>query len=357
MFSDICDMNMKKIRAFVLSILLFAMTCLTACSKEAEEAAAAGPDIAHFKPLNEISEGNRNIYLIVRLMDSSYWQVIINGAMDAGNANGVNVYCGGTNIETDWQGQRILIEEALAAGADAIILAPNDSVELASDIEKIHDMGIPVVLVDTAANTSSFDICYMTDNLLAGQKAAEEMLAQLHNAGHTEDTGLSVGIMVGQSTSQTINERLAGFFQYWSNNAPDNWIISTDIMNCNGNIDLGGQLTTDFLKKHPDTAGLYGTNNGPTRALCRTVNEQERNDIIIVGFDFSDEIKSLIESPDCRASTMLQRQYDMSYRGITTAIDLLDRRQPDIKFEDTGVITVNNDTLTDPEVVEVLKHN
>ncbi len=40
-----------------------------------------------------------------------------------------------------------------------------------------------------------------------------------------------------------------------------------------------------------------------------------------------------------------------------TALDLLNHKQPDIKFEDTGIVTVNSDTLTDPDVVEVLKHN
>ena len=183
------------------------------------------------------------------------------------------------------------------------------------------------------------------------------MLDQLHNSGHSEGTELSVGIMVGQSASQTINERLAGFFEYWSDNAPKKWLISTDIMNCNGNIDLGERLAADFLEDHPNAAGLFGTNNGPTRALCRTVAEKERNDIIIVGFDFSDEIRSLIESPDYRASTMLQRQYDMSYKGVSTALEILRGRKPDIKFKDTGVITVNSSTMTDPDVTEVLEHN
>ena len=349
--------DMRKIKIFIILMMLSAMFCFAACSSETKDPADTRPEIARFEPLNTITEGGRNIYLIVKLMDSSYWQVIINGAKDAGEAYGVNIYCGGTNIETDWQGQRQLIDEALEAGADAILLAPDDSVELTPDIEKVHNKGIPVILIDTAANTDSFDICYMTDNLLAGQNAAREMLHQLHDAGHSEDSGLCVGIMVGQSTSQTINERLAGFFEYWSDNAPEKWIISTDIMNCNGNIDLGEQLAADFLEKHPDTAGLFGTNNGPTRALCRALVKKERNDPVIVGFDYSNEIKSLIGSSDYRASTMLQRQYDMSYKGVATALELLDGNKPGIKFEDTGVITVNKDTLADPDVEEVLKNN
>lgn len=355
MFTGKCDM--KKIKALIILLSILMFIGITACSSSKNADVTDVPALTHFEPITDIAEGRRNIYLIVKIVDSGYWQVIINGARDAGNACGVNVYCGGTSMETDWAGQRILIDEALDAKADAIILSPDDSVELAPDIEKIHDMGIPIVLIDTAANTNSFDICYMTDNLLAGQNAAREMLYQLHNTGHAEDTELNVGIMVGQSTSQTINERLAGFFQYWSNNAPGKWTISTDIMNCNGNIDLGGELTRNFLKKNPATAGLYATNNGPTRAICQTISDSARTDIVVVGFDFSDEMKALIESPDYCASTMLQRQYDMSYRGVMTSLDILNRKKPDIKFVDTGIVTVNSETINDPDVEKVLEHN
>ncbi|MCR5356067.1 MAG: substrate-binding domain-containing protein [Lachnospiraceae bacterium] len=339
----------------VLPVLLLLLLSMAACSKK--NTADVPPEVVNFEPLTEIKEGRDDIYLIVKIIDSSYWQVIITGAKQAGDDLNCNVYLGGTTIETDWKGQRGLINDALTNGAKAIVLAPDDSVELATDIEKVHDLNVPIVLIDTAANTDSYDKCYMTDNLLAGQKAAEEMLSRLKEFGHTEDEQLSVGIMAGMATSQTINERLAGFYQYWSHNAPGKWSIISDIMNCNGNIELGDQMAVNTMKKHGDLAGLFATNNGPTRAICKAVSDNERTDLIIVGFDYSDEIKGLIASPDYRASTMLQRQYDMSYRAVGTALDLLSGKAVDIRFEDTGVVTVNNQTLTDPDVVELLKNN
>ncbi len=347
---------MKK-KILTILLICFVLIMTAACSSGAKNGDDAAPPLSRFEPVTDIKEGRRNIYLIIKVMDSSYWKVIVNGAADAGKDLDCNIYCGGTTIETDWQGQQVLIREALGAKADAIILAPDDSVELATDVDRIHDMGIPVILIDTAANTNSFDICYMTDNLLAGQNAAEEMLKQLKATGHSESENLAVGIMVGTATSQTINERLAGFYKYWSENAPEKWDIVSDIMNCNGNIDLGDKLASDFLKNYPNTCGLYGTNNGPTRALCQALKAEGRTDIIVVGFDFSDEMKELIESPDYHASTMLQRQYDMSYKAVISSLELLDRKVPPRKFEDTGVVTVNGDTLSDPSVVEVLEHN
>lgn len=356
MISFTGEYEMKKI--FSLIVMCVCLCSLFFCSSCGDQKENGGPyPITQFEPLTDIREGRPDIYLIIKVMDSSYWKVIVNGAKDAGEYYDCNIYYGGTNNETDWQGQRTLIEEAVYRNADAIILSPDDSITLVPDIESIHDKGIPIALVDTAVNSEKYDICYMTDNLLAGQIAAREMLRQLHELDHDENEEASIGIMVGTAASQTINERLAGFYQYWSNNAPEKWVIVSDIMNCNGNIDNGGKLADDFLKKNPGIDGLYGTNNGPTRLLCRAVTDHDLKDTIVVGFDYSDEMKNLIENSDYRASTILQRQYDMSYKAVDTLMQLLDGKTPSVKFEDTGVVIVNRDVLTDPDVVEVLKHN
>ncbi|MCR4691435.1 MAG: substrate-binding domain-containing protein [Lachnospiraceae bacterium] len=345
----------KYLSAALLALLLL---CMTACSDQKnKEGDAPAPQPSDFTALTDIEEGRPDIYLIVKLIDSGYWQVIIKGAQEAGKDLDCNVYYAGTSIETDWQGQRKLLETAVSRGADAIILSPDDSVELSPDIEKIHKKSIPVILIDTAANTESFDICYMTDNLLAGENAAKEMLSKLHACGHADDETLSVGIIVGTSNSQTISERLAGFYQFWSANAPSAWTIISDIKNCNGVNEQGESMTVDLMNDYPDLAGLYGTNNGPTKALCTAVSKQGRKDLVIVGFDYSDEMKALLESDEYNASTMLQRQYDMSYNGVRSALDLLGGNAPEVKFTDTGVVCVNHDNLTDPDVVNVLQHN
>ncbi len=347
-------------RRFILSILICSICIFTlaSCSFAGDGSTDdSAPAIYHFEPLTDIKEGRKNLYLIIKVMDSNYWQVITKGAKAAGEDFDCNVYCGSTSIETDWQGQHVLIEEAISQNADAIILAPDDSVELTGDLDKLNDLGIRVALIDTAANTDSFDICYMTDNLLAGQKAAQEMIYQLHEAGFSDYNDVSVGIMVGAATSQTINERLAGFYQYWSGNAPGKWTIISDIMNYNGNLDQAGELVTAFLQNNPNVCGLYGTNNGPTRTLCQKIKEGNRTDITVVGFDFSDEMKDLIESSEYRASTILQRQYDMGYRAVESMVQLLNGKTLKTKFVDTGVVTVNNSTINSNDVIDVLKFN
>ena len=347
---------MKKRYLAVLLIFLLLMTC--SCSKKEEQKSEEQSQvIPEFTPLTEVVEGQKNIYLITKVLDSNYWEVVVKGAKEAGEEFGCNVYFSGTYNEMDWQNQEILLDKCVSLGADAIILAPDDSIELAPKIEEIHSLNIPIILVDTAANTDGYDICYMTDNLLAGNKAAEEMLNRFRSLGISESEEITVGILVGSSTSQTINERLAGFYQYWTQNAPESWSIISDIQNCNGDIQLGGELITSLLDDYPNLKGLFATNNGPTKAIAQIVNDHERKDIVLVGFDYSDEIKNLIESPDYHASTILQRQYSMSYKGVQSALEMIKGSVMDVKFEDTGVVTVNHKNLSDPDVQSVIENN
>ena len=243
------------------------------------------------------------------------------------------------------------------AGADALIIAPNDSVNLAGKIEKVYASGIPVILVDTTANTDSYDICYMTDNLRAGQQGAEELITQLRQAGHTEDEHLQVAIQIGATTSQTITERIAGFSSYWTKNAPENWEMIPDIKCNEGDIDKAVVCAEELLDAYPDIKGLFATNNGSTVGFARVVKERQRTDLVLVGFDYSDEMAELINSDEYAASTVLQMQFEMSYRGVESALGILAGNKPDIKFCDTGVIVVNHGNLDDPEVKTAIEQN
>ena len=344
---------MKRIAMALLCSLL--CLSLSGCSdgRNGEQEAMLPPA---FEPLNETVDGRENIYLIVKNLDSSYWKVMIDGAEDGGRDFGCNVFCSGTYVETDWEEQAQLIDDAADAGADAILLAPDDSVMLSEKINETYQKGIPIVLLDTIANTDSYDVCYMTDNLMAGQQAAEEMISQLRKSGASDSDSLQIGLQLGAASSQTISERLAGFFKYWSKNAPDSWEVIPDIKCNDGYLDKAVECAEEMLE-YPNLRGVFGTNNSSTRGFARVVKEHGRKDIVVVGFDYSDDIAALINDEEYRAATILQKQYDMSYIGIETALRLIKGEEAPAKFVDMGVIVVNSDTINQTEVQEALLHN
>ena len=345
---------MKRIAAVLMSVIL--CLSLSGCAENTDEEKGIEP-APDFVPLNEIVEGRKNIYLIVKILEgSSYWQVIIDGAKDGGDDYDCNVYYSGSYAETDWESQEKLLDAAAAAGADAILLAPDDSVSLSGKLDEIYNKGMPIVLIDTITNTDSYDVCYMTDNLMAGQNAAEEMLSLLRKSGISDNESIQIGIQVGATSSLTIIERLAGFFQYWSKNAPTSWEVIPNIKCNEGSVDKAVECAEELLE-YPNLKGVFGTNNGSTVGFAKVIREQERKDIALVGFDYSDEMAELIDNDEYIVSTILQKQYNMGYTGIESALELINGQEMSVKFVDMGVVVVNKDTLDQTEVKEALMHN
>ncbi|MCR4717081.1 MAG: substrate-binding domain-containing protein [Lachnospiraceae bacterium] len=343
----------KLLHLFGICIMLL---LLSSCSNSVKnDTNTLDKPVPDFVPLTDVVEGRKDIYLITKELDSNYWDIVEEGAKEAGEEIGCNIYHSGTYSEMQWKKQEELLDRCVELGADAILISPDDSVKLASKIEEIYEKGIPIILIDTAANTDSFNVCYMTDNLEAGNKAAEEMLFQLKAKGISEDEDIKVAVLIGNSKSQTINERLAGFYQYWTDNAPEKWTILSEIKESNGDVELGGQYVEEILNNNPDIKGLFATNNSPTISVSQKILDRNDTDITVVGFDYSDNINSLIESDDYQASTIIQRQFYMSYNGVKAAVDIINGASVNVKFEDTGVITVNSDNYKDPDVRAIIE--
>lgn len=345
--------NVKKFMKNIIQVFLVIgmLLAISACgAKESSEPIVT----KEFEAMTEIKEGQPNVYLIVKALGNNYWDEVTASVQAAAQEAGCNLYSSGSRVEAEIESQIELLEQVKSNGADAVIIAPDDSTKLSGPISEVYAMGIPVVLIDTTITAEDYDICYMTDNLLAGKQAAEEMLQLLYVAGNSETEELQVAIQVGSGSSQTINERLAGFSQYWASNAPEKWTIIGEIKINEGDVDYAEQLAEEFFTTYPKIKGVFGCNNGSTKGFARAMTKGNRNDICIVGFDYSDEVATLIQNPDFNASTMLQRQGAMGQLSIQAVKDLLAGNKMEQKFVDTGVLVVNKESINSEEVQEII---
>ena len=171
--------------------------------------------------------------------------------------------------------------------------------------------------------------------------AAQDMLEKLKAEGHSEDYTLQVGIQIGSRNSQTIVERVAGFYEYWSNYAPEKWTVLEEIYCNDGDIAKAEKMAEEMLSKHVYLKGVVGCNNGSTVGLAKHLNEKQRKDIVLVGFDFSDEVAQLIYNEDYPVSTVVQQQYEMGYQGVLAATKLAKGDTLPYKFVDTQVELVD----------------
>ena len=338
----------------VWSVVIIMITCNGKVPQDTTDTSGVKDEYMHFvEPTEEqLSNGGLNYYMIVKGYNSSYWDTLIQGAVDAASGYDINLFVAGVAQESNTERLAKLIEEAISKEPDAIIIAPVDTARINDLVDVINEKDIPLIFVDTILNGQNFDACYMTDNIQAGQTAAKDMLEKLVATGYKETDSISVGIEIGSKQSQTVIERLAGVNEYWANNAPANWKIIDSIKVNDASSDIAYEQTIEFMNENSNLAGLFGLNNGSTVGICRGVSEKERKDIVIVGFDYSDDIARLIEGGEYQVSTMVQRQYNMGYGSINAAYDISCGKEIKSKYINTGITRVDHDNYNNTYITQ-----
>lgn len=338
----------KKITALLTAGILLA-TGLVGCGSET--AVTQGQESGSVST----QEGKKTIYVIVKVLGNQYWSVLQAGAEQAGKDLGCNVVVVGTALESDIEGQLTLLQNAVSAQADGIVIAPLDSVSLDAPITEAYNSGIPIVLVDTVINSDNYSAALLTNNVEAGKTAAKELLRRMKESGVSESETAQVAIQVGSTGSQTINDRVNGFNEYWEANAPAEWTVLKDDIKVNeGDISKAVGFCQDFLTTYPDLKAVFGPNNGSTVGFVTGLTEAGRTDVTMIGFDFSAEIETMIRSGEFDVASVVQRQYYMGYDGVKTALELSNGGTVSEKTIDTGVVLVDSANVDSEEVQGII---
>ena len=134
-----------------------------------------------------------------------FWKTIHAGAVKAAKELG--------NVEVIWQGpqkeddrvtQIQLVQSAIAAGVDGIVLAPLDARALVEPVEAAVAKGIPVVIFDSALETTKIVAYVATNNYHGGVLAAERIGELLKGEGNLILLRYAVG-------SESTEQREKGF--------------------------------------------------------------------------------------------------------------------------------------------------
>lgn len=307
-------------------------------------------------PLNAMAEApQKTIYVLVKVLGNQYWSVVEAGARKAGEDLGCNVVIVGTAAESEVEKQVALLQDAVSAQADAIVIAPLDRKAMVAPISEQFVSGIPIILIDSSVDTEDYSAAYLTDNIGAGRLAAQAMIDKLKAVGAPEDKEGFIAITIGSTGSQAIIDRNVGFKEYWDANAPANWKVLWDEVKVNdGDAQKALTFGQDFMTAYPNLIGLFAPNNGSTVGFVKALEESGRKDIAMVGFDFSAEMEGIVRNPDYSVATILQRQYFMGYDGVTKALELANGGTVTEKVVDTGVMVVDINNVDSQEVKDIV---
>ena len=343
---------MKKVSHAVAGLLILGLCAFAAGCSQGEQGGGASsviekvsnaPVKEDFVPITEIKEGRKNVYAVLKVIKGDYWSEVVRGLKDGGEAAGCNVYMGGSLREMDWQTQKELLDELKERKADAVILAPSDSVHLIPAAKELHNKKTPLILVDTVLNSEDHAACFVSNNFEAGEKAAKEMLRLLQASGLKGTEKATVAIKVSSLSSHTMVERVEGVSSYWAANAPANWKLSEKTLVDFGDGGLSQKLGEEAIKNISDLKGFISCNNRATVSAVEAIKGSNRKDLTLVGFDYAKETAAMIADADLNAATVVQNQYEMAYDGVKAAAEAIGGKHiDDHVYKDTKVINREN---------------
>ena len=260
-------------------------------------------------------------------MDSidQHWVTLNEGAQKAAAELGVTVTFMAPNTKDDAQ-QIEQVNNAVAGGYQAIIVAANGPDAISSALKEAAAQGVKLIYVDSPANVEA-EATFSTDNTAAGKTAGETMLAELTQRGVT--TG-KIGIINVNAATASCVMREEGFRSAFEGTAFE--LLETQYGE--GDAAKSQSIAENYVIQ--GVVGVFGCNEGSTTGAGNAIKASGSDAIVGVGFDKSDAILGLIEDGYLLA-TMAQNPDVMGYEGVKAAVGALNGESLGGAVTDTGV--------------------
>ena len=268
--------------------------------------------------------GDYKLALITMDSIDQHWITLKEGAEKAASELGVELVFMAPNTKDDAQ-QIEQVNNAVAGGCNAIIVAANGPDAISSALNEASAAGVKIVYVDSPANVPA-EATFSTDNTAAGKTTGETMLAELSNKGITSG---KIGIVnVNAATASTV-AREAGFRAAFE--GTDFELLETQYGE--GDAAKSQGIAENYITQ--GVVGIFGCNEGSTNGAGNAVKAAGA-DVVCVGFDKSDAILGLIADGYILA-TMAQNPDVMGYEGVKAAVAALNGENLGGAVTDTGV--------------------
>lgn len=286
--------------------------------------------------------GDKKITLIVKTVESPYFQTVKKGAEAAAKKYGASLdFVGAAGGEPDINGQVTLVENAVSQKPAGVVLAASDASAVAPAARKLIDAKIPLVLVDSACDVQGYLSYATTDNEAASYAVGKKLAELMGGKGKVAIVSFSPGAGSAVAREKGFNKAMAEH--------PDIKVVQT--VYCDSDKAKALTLTEDIITANPDITAIYGANEQSLVGVARGVKETGSK-AIVVGFDSSDDVLPLLQDGTIKA-TAVQDPYTMGYKAVENIMKSL--KGEDIeKSVDTGAVIVTPENMNEAKSHKVL---
>lgn len=284
----------------VTAASLFLIVCLLA--------ACSGPAVDNEKP---------QVALIMKSLANEFFSTMAAGAEShqQAHADQYDLVINGIKDERDLTRQVALVEEMVARGVDAIVIAPADSKALVPVLKRALDQGVVVINIDNKLDAavlteSGVRIPFVGPNNRAGARKVGQHLASQLAAGD------EVAILEGIRSSFNGQQRLLGFEDALQ--AANVKIVSSQ--SAQWEMSIANQTASAILSEHPNVKAILACNDSMALgALAAVKASGKAGQVLVVGFDNIGAVQQAIRGGDILA-TADQHGDQLAVFGIERAL-------------------------------------
>lgn len=283
-----------------------------------------------------VAESKGTIGVIPKSTLYDFYLFVHAGADAAAAEYGYDVYWQGTATDTDDAGQLRIIEDMDIMGVDAIVLSAINS---PSTDPKLAQLSIPVISFDDTTQSCLSTIT--VDHYTAAAAAADYMAEKIEPG--------KVAVISAVAGTDVIQQRESGFVD----RAEELGFEVVGVFHSEGDRERAANIMQDLLVEYPDLVGVFCTNEGSTAGTCMTIRDEDAQELVVVGYDTSDETVHCVYDGYLDA-VISQNPYGLGYNSVVAAIEAVEGKTDfdKVTYSDSVLITAEN--IHDAEIIQVL---
>lgn len=295
-------------------------------------------------PFSVQAEDKPKVALVMKSLANEFFHTMEDGAKDyqKQHPNDFDLVANGIKDESDTGNQIRIVEQMIAAGANALVIAPADSKALVPVIKRAMDAGITVVNIDNRLDpevlkSKKLRVPFVGPDNRKGARLVGDYLAK-----EKLKAGDQVGIIEGVPTTTNAQQRTAGFKD--AMDAAQMKVVS--VQSGNWEIDKGNAVAAAMLNEYPELKALLAGNDSMALGAVSAVRAAGKTgQVQVVGYDNINAIKPMLKDGRVLA-TLDQDAKKQAVYGIQAALQMIKGEKPEVDAD--NVIQTPVELITKP---------
>ena len=266
--------------------------------------------------------GRPRIALVMKSLANEFFKTMEDGARAHQQANAAryDLIASGIRDEQDVAGQIRLVEQIVAEGASALVIAPADSKALVATCKRAQDAGLVVVNIDNRLDAEvvrekGLRAPFVGPDNRKGARLVGDAVARRLK------TGDKVAILGGVPGAFNAIARGAGF----EDAAQGAGLVVAAAQSAFWDTGKANQIAAALVRETPDLKALLCANDNMALGAVAALKEAGRTDVLVAGFDNIAAVQPLLREGRI-AATADQHADRLAVFGIEYALEMLEKK-------------------------------